>query len=70
MLVIKKDLLNCSKCIIFNLNDLYPDPEVSDGSVPIVTIFFPLNFRISNTICISKVLPIAPTPCTPTQLSI
>jgi len=63
MLVIKKDLLNCSKCIIFNLNVLFPDPGVYDGSVP---IFFPLNFWICNTICISKVLPIVPTPCTPT----
>lgn len=70
MLVIKKDLLNCSNCIIFNLNDLYPDPEVSDGSVPIVTIFFPFKFWIYNTICISEVLTIAPTPYMPTQLSI
>ncbi len=48
MLVIKKDLLNCSKCIIFNLNGLYPDPEVYDGSVPTVTIFFHFDFISFN----------------------
>ena len=58
MLVIKKDLLNCSKCIIFNLNVLFPDPGVYDGSVPTVTILFPFNFWICNTICISEVFPI------------
>ena len=54
MLVIKKDLLNCSKCIIFILTGLYSDPGVSDGFVPTVTIFFPFNFWMSNTICIVK----------------
>ena len=66
MLVIKKDLLNCSKCINFNLNGLNPDPEVYDGSVPTVTIFFPFDFWIRNIIYISEVLAIAPIPCAST----
>lgn len=43
---------------IFKLNDLYPDPGIYDGSMPTVTILFPFNFWMSNTICISEVFPI------------